>query len=99
MALSPLAFFCVFFFFVVVSVELRRAQEDEILAQQEADRIVRIPGQPPVKFQQYAGYVTIDESHGKALFYWFFEAMQRPGEKPVLLWLNGGKRHASVRCM
>ncbi|XP_058076011.1 serine carboxypeptidase-like 34 [Magnolia sinica] len=65
-------------------------------SQQEADRVVRLPGQPPVKFQQYAGYVTIDEAHGKALFYWFFEAMNQPQSKPVLLWLNGGPGCSSI---
>lgn len=61
-----------------------------VLTQQEADRVVRLPGQPPVSFEQYAGYVTVNESHGRALFYWFFEATQKPEKKPLLLWLNGG---------
>ncbi|THU69293.1 hypothetical protein C4D60_Mb08t12910 [Musa balbisiana] len=30
----------------------------EALRQQEADRVVGLPGQPPVSFRQYAGYVT-----------------------------------------
>jgi len=62
----------------------------EILAEQEADRVYGLPGQPPVKFKQYAGYITVNETHGRALFYWFFEATHKPEEKPVLLWLNGG---------
>lgn len=61
-----------------------------VLTQQEADRVVRLPGQPPVSFEQYAGYVMVNESHGRALFYWFFEATQKPEKKPLLLWLNGG---------
>ncbi|MCL7025305.1 hypothetical protein MKW94_012781 [Papaver nudicaule] len=67
-----------------------------IKAQQLADRVVRLPGQPPVKFRQYAGYVTVDESHGKALFYWFFEAVEKPKEKPLVLWLNGGPGCSSI---
>ncbi|XP_058097887.1 serine carboxypeptidase-like 34 isoform X2 [Magnolia sinica] len=67
-----------------------------VLAQQEADRVVELPGQPQVKFRQYAGYVTVDESHGKALFYWFFEATHKPQEKPLLLWLNGGPGCSSI---
>ena len=62
----------------------------EVLAQQEADRVYRLPGQPEVNFKQYAGYITVNETHGRALFYWFFEATEKPEEKPVLLWLNGG---------
>lgn len=63
----------------------------QILREQEADRVVRLPGQPPVKFRQYAGYVSVNQTHGRALFYWFFEATHKPQEKPLLLWLNGGQ--------
>lgn len=62
----------------------------EIQKLQDADRVGQLPGQPPVDFKQYAGYVTVNETHGRALFYWFFEAMRNPEKKPVLLWLNGG---------
>ncbi|KAL6954240.1 Serine carboxypeptidase-like 34, partial [Sarracenia purpurea var. burkii] len=61
----------------------------EVLSRQEADRVVKLPGQPPVSFQQFAGYVTVNETHGRALFYWFFEATREPEAKPLLLWLNG----------
>jgi serine carboxypeptidase-like clade 2 len=58
----------------------------------EADRITALPGQPPrVNFEQYAGYVTVDEEHGRALFYYFVEAPYDAASKPLVLWLNGGK--------
>ncbi|XP_068645712.1 serine carboxypeptidase-like 34 [Aristolochia californica] len=85
-----------FWVFYVGSVESRRVVPPEALAEQEADLVARIPGQPPVKFRQYAGYVTVNEAHGKALFYWFFEATQKPHEKPLLLWLNGGPGCSSI---
>lgn len=56
-----------------------------------ADLVTDLPGQPPVDFQHYAGYVTVNETSGRALFYWFYEAMTKPQEKPLVLWLNGGK--------
>ena len=62
----------------------------EINDEQEADRVVGLPGQPPVKFNHYAGYVQVNQTHGRALFYWFFEAIDNPQDKPLLLWLNGG---------
>ncbi|URE40159.1 Serine carboxypeptidase [Musa troglodytarum] len=73
-----------------------RGLDREALQQQEADRVVGLPGQPPVSFRQYAGYVTVNESHGRALFYWFFEATHDVEKKPLLLWLNGGPGCSSI---
>lgn len=55
------------------------------------DRITALPGQPQVGFQQYSGYVTVDEKKQRALFYYFAEAETDPASKPLVLWLNGGK--------
>ena len=55
-----------------------------------ADKIIVLPGQTVVEFSQYGGYVTVDEKNGRALFYYFVEAVSDPAEKPLLLWLNGG---------
>ncbi|KAA8543574.1 hypothetical protein F0562_021680 [Nyssa sinensis] len=40
--------------------------------------------------KHYSGYVTVDESHGKKLFYYFVVSERNPSEDPVVLWLNGG---------
>jgi hypothetical protein len=57
----------------------------------EADKIVALPGQPPrVNFDQYSGYITVSEEHGRALFYYFVEAPYEASSKPLVLWLNGG---------
>ncbi|XP_061358878.1 serine carboxypeptidase-like 46 [Gastrolobium bilobum] len=52
----------------------------------EADKINTLPGQPPVKFQQYSGYIAVEQ---RALFYYFVEAEEDPASKPLVLWLNG----------
>ncbi|KAL6969201.1 Serine carboxypeptidase-like 45 [Sarracenia purpurea var. burkii] len=60
------------------------------------DRINQLPGQPPVSFQQFSGYVTVDENKHRALFYYFVEAEIDPASKPLVLWLNGGPGCSSL---
>ncbi|KAK8655320.1 hypothetical protein V6N13_107902 [Hibiscus sabdariffa] len=60
------------------------------------DRISGLPGQPQVGFQQYSGYVTVDEKKQRALFYYFAEAEADPASKPLVLWLNGGPGCSSL---
>ncbi|KAL5717465.1 Serine carboxypeptidase-like 45 [Ranunculus cassubicifolius] len=60
------------------------------------DRITELPGQPQVSFQQFSGYVTVDEKKQKALFYYFVEAEIEPASKPLVLWLNGGPGCSSL---
>ncbi|GMY19403.1 serine carboxypeptidase-like 46 [Fagus crenata] len=61
-----------------------------------ADKITSLPGQPQVSFQQFAGYITVDEKQHRALFYYFVEAETQPASKPLVLWLNGGPGCSSV---
>lgn len=62
----------------------------------ERDRIPNFPGQPPVDFQQYGGYVTVNRDAGRAFYYYFVEAQQSPRSLPLLLWLNGGPGCSSL---
>ncbi|WOG84650.1 hypothetical protein DCAR_0103834 [Daucus carota subsp. sativus] len=56
-----------------------------------------LPGQPSeAKFKQYAGYVNVDSSKGRSLFYYFAEAVHDPSSKPLILWLNGGPGCSSL---
>ncbi|CAB4275998.1 unnamed protein product [Prunus armeniaca] len=60
------------------------------------DLVTNLPGQPAVDFKHYAGYVTVNQTNGRALFYWFYEAATNPDAKPLVLWLNGGPGCSSV---
>ncbi|KAF5480528.1 hypothetical protein F2P56_001270 [Juglans regia] len=61
-----------------------------------AHKIKSLPGQPQVTFQQFAGFITIDEQQQRALFYYFVEAEGNPASKPLVLWLNGGPGCSSI---
>ncbi|CAH9133730.1 unnamed protein product [Cuscuta epithymum] len=82
--------------FSLILVSLLRHLEPSIAqtySQQDAsDDLVtdKLPGQPAeVGFKHYAGYVTVNKTNGRSLFYWFFESSTSPQQKPLLLWLNG----------
>ncbi|KAF9622658.1 hypothetical protein IFM89_032579 [Coptis chinensis] len=63
----------------------------------EADKIETLPGQPEgVDFDQYSGYVTVDPTAGRALFYYFVESPQNSSTNPLVLWLNGGPGCSSL---
>ncbi|VAH75490.1 unnamed protein product [Triticum turgidum subsp. durum] len=40
--------------------------------------------------KHYAGYITVDESNGRSLFYYLVLSERDPAIDPVVLWLNGG---------
>lgn len=60
--------------------------------------VTNLPGAPSgLNFTQYAGHVTVDETNGRALFYWFFTAdTPDASSKPLALWLNGGPGGSSI---
>ncbi|XP_058068534.1 serine carboxypeptidase II-2-like [Magnolia sinica] len=65
--------------------------------QQEKDEVVELPGLSfNLNVAHYAGFVTVDHGPGRALFYWFFEAVEDPSSKPLVLWLNGGPGCSSI---
>ncbi|XP_071720100.1 serine carboxypeptidase-like 45 [Rutidosis leptorrhynchoides] len=61
-----------------------------------SDEVVKLPGQPPVNFKQFAGYITVDKAKRRSLFYYFVEAESNSSSKPLVLWLNGGPGCSSV---
>jgi serine carboxypeptidase-like clade 2 len=68
-----------------------------VFDRQQADLVDALPGQPAeVGFRHFSGYVTVNETHGRAHFYWFFEATHDVSKKPLVLWLNGGPGCSSL---
>ncbi|KAF5950786.1 hypothetical protein HYC85_012779 [Camellia sinensis] len=68
-----------------------------IKATHESDRVLNLPGQPSSPpLSHFSGYITVNQDHGRALFYWFFEAQSHPSIKPLLLWFNGGPGCSSI---
>lgn len=69
----------------------------EMEADNQADRIASLPGQPAVSFRQYSGYINVDEKQERSYFYYFVEAETEAASKPLVLWLNGGMDILSCR--
>lgn len=79
---------------IFAKVELGRSRDynsSDPPAQQQLDKVSNLPGQVfDLSFAHYSGFVTVDQEAGRSLFYWFFEAVENPSSKPLVLWLNGG---------
>ncbi|WMV12940.1 hypothetical protein MTR67_006325, partial [Solanum verrucosum] len=76
-------------------------EEEQLHVGNMEDDLIKdgLPGQPKlnVKFNQYAGYVNVDEKNGRRLFYYFAEsASGNASSKPLVLWLNGGPGCSSL---
>ncbi|KAK9069294.1 hypothetical protein SSX86_013410 [Deinandra increscens subsp. villosa] len=68
-----------------------------VSASVSSDEVVKLPGQPPVSFKQFAGYISVGEAkRQRSLFYYFVEAESNSSSKPLVLWLNGGPGCSSV---
>ncbi|KAL9445491.1 hypothetical protein AB3S75_018481 [Citrus x aurantiifolia] len=91
------ASFLVQILFIFIIFYLGCAFSTDPVAQQKLDRVGKLPGQNfNVNFAHYSGYVTVNEESGRALFYWFVEAVEDPDSKPLVLWLNGGPGCSSI---
>lgn len=61
----------------------------------QADLITNLPGlntsEWPTSWDQYAGYVTVDATAGRKLFYWLQESQDAANRdsQPLVLWQNG----------
>lgn len=57
----------------------------------EEDLVMSFPlFEPNPEFKMYSGYLTLNETSGKALFYVFVESKSDPVNDPLVMWMNGG---------
>lgn len=54
------------------------------------DEIFNLPGAPNITFRQYSGYLNVDSTNNRNLFYWFVESTNNPASDPLVFWTNGG---------
>eukprot|EP01084_Bolivina_argentea_P194089 332972_1 len=48
------------------------------------------------KFEQYSGYMNLDDDDETALFFWFVASMRDPTTDPLILWMSGGPGVSSI---
>lgn len=58
----------------------------------QEDLITSLPGVDVGKlgFKMYSGFLTVDSSVNRRLFYWYAEAKSKPETAPLVVWYQGG---------
>eukprot|EP00698_Gefionella_okellyi_P005423 TRINITY_DN14970_c0_g1_i1.p1 TRINITY_DN14970_c0_g1~~TRINITY_DN14970_c0_g1_i1.p1 ORF type:complete len:460 (-),score=93.78 TRINITY_DN14970_c0_g1_i1:43-1422(-) len=76
---------------LIAAVTFATAFRSDLTREAASDQITSLPGlSDPIGFRQYAGYLDVDATHGRRIFYWFVEAQSNPTTAPVVWWSNGG---------
>jgi serine carboxypeptidase-like clade 1 len=61
------------------------------IAAPEKHLVTQLPGfHGAFPSKHYSGYITVDESNDRRLFYYLVLSERDPASDPVVLWLNGG---------
>jgi len=81
-------------FVILIAVICNAAPEEHL--------ITNLPGlhnSSGLNFRQYAGYVTVEKTRRKRLFYWFVESQHDPAADPLVLHMNGGPGYSSLEAL
>ena len=63
--------------------------------QSHPDQVTSLPGlKSTLEFQHFAGYLNVNATHNRNLFYWFTKATNSSTD--LVIWLNGGPGCSSV---
>lgn len=66
-------------------------REQSQIIEHNSNEITHLPGlKGGFKSRHHGGYITVDESHQRKLYYYFVTSENKPAEDPLVLWLNGG---------
>lgn len=75
----------------LLSTEAATKSDQPQIIEKHRNQITHIPGlQSNLKSRHYGGYITVDESHDRNLYYYFVTSEGAPAKDPLVLWLNGG---------
>ena len=77
------AVFCLLFVSVLLAVEASTPRDQA--------RIRSLPGVREPLGEMYSGYITVDATAGRQLFYWFVPS-KNSARDPLVLWLQGNGR-------
>eukprot|EP01103_Thecamoeba_quadrilineata_P009174 TRINITY_DN18891_c0_g1_i1.p1 TRINITY_DN18891_c0_g1~~TRINITY_DN18891_c0_g1_i1.p1 ORF type:complete len:487 (+),score=66.30 TRINITY_DN18891_c0_g1_i1:3-1463(+) len=68
-----------------------------VVIEVEAQQITSLPGyNDSTPISQYSGYITVNQTHGRALFYWLIESLNDPDNAPLVVWFQGGPGCSSL---
>ena len=59
-------------------------------------RIEKLPEYNGPPLQMYSGYITVDKSHNRNIFYWLIEAENNPEEAPLIVWYQVSRELADI---
>jgi len=82
--------FCLFFILTTLLIAGNCMRNDYSAKNLQA-QVTDLPGLPAnANFTMFSGYITVDATNNRNLFYWFVESLEDPVNDPVVLWTNGG---------
>ena len=85
MSTLSIAAFC----FSQLAVFGRRSDYSEAALQDAVTNLPGLPSDVASDYTMFSGYITVNETHGRKLFYWFVESLNDAKNDPVALWTNG----------